>query len=107
MMTDSNVPVIGKLGVSTGNIFSLDTSNITTHAGVYYEFDITKTPDITLKDDVGTYNIKGKKDARMVYSVGINGNINKNTRIGVDIERSSFGDYNINHLVNANIRYSF
>ncbi|EMD3336976.1 autotransporter outer membrane beta-barrel domain-containing protein, partial [Escherichia coli] len=99
MMTDSNVPVIGKLGVSTGNIFSLDTSNITTHAGVYYEFDITKTPDITLRDDVGTYNIKGKKDARMVYSVGINGNINKNTRIGVDIERSSFGDYNINHLV--------
>ncbi|MWN88596.1 autotransporter outer membrane beta-barrel domain-containing protein, partial [Escherichia coli] len=44
---------------------------------------------------------------RVVFNVGVNTKIKENTRISLNVERSEFGSYNIDKLINANIRYTF
>ncbi|MCG4371309.1 autotransporter outer membrane beta-barrel domain-containing protein, partial [Escherichia coli] len=79
----------------------------TARAGLHYEFDLTDSADVHLKDAAGEHQINGRKDGRMLYGVGLNARFGDNTRLGLEVERSAFGKYNTDDAINANIRYSF
>ncbi len=43
----------------------------------------------------------------MLYNIGVNAQLNDNVRFGVELEQSAPGKYNVDHLINANLRYMF
>ncbi|MDP1323940.1 autotransporter outer membrane beta-barrel domain-containing protein, partial [Klebsiella pneumoniae] len=74
--------------------------------GLNYEFYITKSADTYIMDAAGNHQIDWKKDGRMLFSVGDNVNLGDNNRLGLETERSAFGRYNTESMINANLRYS-
>ncbi|EDT1338842.1 TPA: autotransporter outer membrane beta-barrel domain-containing protein [Salmonella enterica] len=61
----------------------------------------------TLRDATGEHRFTGEKDRRMLYNIGVNAQLNDNVRFGVELEQSAPGKYNVDHLINANLRYMF
>ncbi|MEW3275922.1 autotransporter outer membrane beta-barrel domain-containing protein, partial [Escherichia coli] len=100
-------PLVGRTGVVSGKTFSGKDWSLTARAGLHYEFDLTDSADVHLKDAAGEHQINGRKDGRMLYGVGLNARFGDNTRLGLEVERSAFGKYNTDNAINANIRYSF
>ncbi|EMK8059059.1 autotransporter outer membrane beta-barrel domain-containing protein [Escherichia albertii] len=107
MRRDSVNPLVGRTGVVSGKTFSGKDWSLTARAGLHYEFDLTDSADVHLKDAAGEHQINGRKDGRMLYGVGLNARFGDNTRLGLEVERSAFGKYNTDDAINANIRYSF
>lgn len=107
MRRDSVNPLVGRTGVVSGKTFSGKDWSLTARAGLHYEFDLTDSADVHLKDAAGEHQINGRKDGRMLYGVGLNARFGDNTRLGLEVERSAFGKYNTDNAINANIRYSF
>ena len=93
MRRNSVNPLVGRTGVVSGKTFSGKDWSLTARAGLHYEFDLTDSADVHLKDAAGEHQINGRKDGR--------------TRLGLEVERSAFGKYNTDDAINANIRYSF
>lgn len=100
-------PLIGRTGIESGKTFRGKDWELTALAGVSYQYDLFKPEKTVLEDLSGDTSIKNGKDNRMVFNIGINGKIKENTRISLNIERSEFGHYNIDKLINANFRYTF
>ncbi|ELQ2306706.1 autotransporter outer membrane beta-barrel domain-containing protein, partial [Escherichia coli] len=50
---------------------------------------------------------EGEKDSRMLMTVGMNAEIKDNMRLGLELEKSAFGKYNVDNAINANFRYVF
>ena len=107
MRRDSVNPLVGRTGVASGKTFSGKDWSLTARAGLHYEFDLTDSADVHLKDAAGEHQINGRKDGRMLYGVGLNARFGDNTRLGLEVERSAFGKYNVDNMINASIRYSF
>lgn len=107
MRRDSVNPLVGRTGVVSGKTFSGKDWSLTARAGLHYEFDLTDSADVHLKDAAGEHQINGRKDGRMLYGVGLNARFGDNTRLGLEVERSAFGKYNVDNMINASIRYSF
>lgn len=107
MRRNSVNPLVGRTGVVSGKTFSGKDWSLTARAGLHYEFDLTDSADVHLKDAAGEHQINGRKDGRMLYGVGLNARFGDNTRLGLEVERSAFGKYNTDDAINANIRYSF
>ncbi|EPH3086224.1 MULTISPECIES: S6 family peptidase [Enterobacteriaceae] len=107
MQRDKSNLLIGRTGIVSGKTFLGKGWSMTTKLGLNYEFDITKSADTYLMDAAGKHQIDGKKDGRMLFSVGANVNLGDNTRLGLETERSAFGRYNTDSMINANLRYSF
>ncbi|WP_149535106.1 S6 family peptidase [Escherichia albertii] len=107
MRRDSANPLVGRTGVVSGKTFSGKDWSLTARAGLHYEFDLTDSADVHLKDAAGEHQINGRKDGRMLYGVGLNARFGDNIRLGLEAERSAFGKYNTDNAINANIRYSF
>lgn len=107
MRRGSSNPLVGRSGVVSGKTFSGKDWSLTARAGLHYEFDLTDSADVHLKDAAGEHQINGRKDGRMLYGVGLNARFGDNTRLGLEVERSAFGKYNTDDAINANIRYSF
>ena len=107
MRRNSVNPLVGRTGVVSGKTFSGKDWSLIARAGLHYEFDLTDSADVHLKDAAGEHQINGRKDGRMLYGVGLNARFGDNTRLGLEVERSAFGKYNTDDAINANIRYSF
>ncbi|STY78738.1 Temperature-sensitive hemagglutinin tsh autotransporter precursor [Klebsiella pneumoniae] len=107
MRRDSASPLVGRTGVVSGKTFSGKDWSLTARAGLHYEFDLTDSADIHLQDTAGEHHINGGKDSRMLYGVGLNARLGDNIRFGLEAERSAFGKYNVDNMINAGIRYSF
>ncbi|HAL3321801.1 TPA: autotransporter outer membrane beta-barrel domain-containing protein [Escherichia coli] len=107
MRRDGVNPLVGRTGVVSGKTFSGKDWRLTARAGLHYEFDLTDSADVHLKDAAGEHQINGRKDGRMLYGVGLNARFGDNTRLGLEAERSAFGKYNTDNAINASIRYSF
>ncbi|WP_426346462.1 S6 family peptidase [Cronobacter universalis] len=100
-------PLIGRTGVESGKTFRGKDWELTTLAGVHYQYDLFKPAETVVHDFAGEAHIKNGKDSRVNFSLGVNAKIKENTRISLNIERSAFGHYDIDKAINANIRYSF
>ncbi|EAM9431594.1 TPA_asm: autotransporter outer membrane beta-barrel domain-containing protein [Salmonella enterica] len=100
-------PLTGRTGVSSGKTFTGKDWQVTTRAGVDYQFDLVSNGETALRDASGEHRFTGEKDSRMLYNVGINARLKENTRFGVELEQSAFGKYNVDHVINANLRYMF
>lgn len=107
MRRDSVSPLVGRTGVVSGKTFRGKDWSLTARAGLHYEFDLTESADIHLQDTAGEHHINGGKDSRMLYGVGVNARLSDNIRFGLEAERSAFGKYNVDNMINASIRYSF
>lgn len=100
-------PLIGRTGVDVGRTFSGDDWKVTARAGVGYQFDLLSNGETVLRDASGDKRFEGKKDSRMLMAVGMNAEFKGNMRLGLELEKSAFGKYNVDNAINANFRYSF
>ncbi|CAD5747085.1 autotransporter outer membrane beta-barrel domain-containing protein [Escherichia coli] len=100
-------PLIGRTGVDVGRTFSGDDWKITARAGLGYQFDLLANGETVLRDASGEKRFEGEKDSRMLMNVGMNAEIKDNMRLGLELEKSAFGKYNVDNAINANFRYSF
>ncbi|HDO5801215.1 TPA: autotransporter outer membrane beta-barrel domain-containing protein [Salmonella enterica subsp. enterica serovar Typhimurium] len=100
-------PLTGRTGVAFGKIFTGKEWQVTARAGVDYQFDLVSNGETALRDATGEHRFTGEKDSRMLYNIGVNAQLKDNVRFGVELEQSAFGKYNVDHLINANLRYMF
>ncbi|EFZ2447562.1 TPA: serine protease autotransporter toxin SepA [Shigella flexneri] len=100
-------PLIGRTGVDVGRAFSGDDWKITARAGLGYQFDLLANGETVLQDASGEKRFEGEKDSRMLMTVGMNAEIKDNMRLGLELEKSAFGKYNVDNAINANFRYVF
>ncbi|EFE9120012.1 autotransporter outer membrane beta-barrel domain-containing protein [Escherichia coli] len=107
MQRKQDNPLIGRTGVESGRTFRGKDWELTTLAGIHYQYDLFSPEDTVVRDFAGETRIKNGKDSRVNFSFGVNAIIKDNTRISLNIERSAFGHYDIDKAINANIRYTF
>ena len=100
-------PLVGRTGVELGKTFSGKDWSVTARAGTSWQFDLLNNGETVLRDASGEKRIKGEKDSRMLFNVGMNAQIKDNMRFGLEFEKSAFGKYNVDNAVNANFRYMF
>ncbi|ECA7614538.1 autotransporter outer membrane beta-barrel domain-containing protein, partial [Salmonella enterica subsp. enterica serovar Stanley] len=100
-------PLIGRTGVDVGRTFYGDGWKVTARAGLGYQFDLLANGETVLRDASGEKRFEGAKDSRMLMTVGMNAEIKDNMRLGLELEKSAFGKYNVDNAINANFRYSF
>lgn len=100
-------PLIGRTGVELGKTFSGKDWSVTARAGASWQFDLLNNGETVLSDASGEKRLKGEKDSRMLLNVGMNAQIKDNVRFGLEFEKSAFGKYNVDNVINANFRYSF
>ncbi len=100
-------PLIGRTGMESGKTFRGKDWELTTLAGIYYQYDLFNPAETIVHDIVGETNINTGKDNRVKFSLGVNAKIKEKTGISLNIERSALGHYDIENAINANIRYSF
>ena len=81
--------------------------SVTARAGTSWQFDLLNNGETVLRDASGEKRIKGEKDSRMLFNVGMNAQIKDNMRFGLEFEKSAFGKYNVDNAINANFRYMF
>lgn len=100
-------PLTSRIGVAFGKTFTGKDWQLTARAGVDYQFDLVSNGETVLRDASGEQRFTGEKDSRMLYSIGVNARLKDNLRFGAELEQSAFGKYNVNHIINANLRYMF
>lgn len=100
-------PLIGRTGVELGKTFNGKDWSVTARVGTSWQFDLLNNGETVLRDTSGEKRMKGEKDNRMLFNVGMNAQIKDNMRIGLEFEKSAFGKYNVNNAINANFRYMF
>ncbi len=100
-------PLIGRTGIELGKTFRGKDWSVTARAGTSWQFDLLNNGETVLRDASGEKRIKGEKDSRMLFNVGMNAQIKDNMRFGLEFEKSAFGKYNVDNAVNANFRYMF
>lgn len=100
-------PLVGRTGVEVGKTFSGKDWSVTARAGTSWQFDLLNNGETVLRDASGEKRIKGEKDSRMLFNVGMNAQIEDNMRFGLEFEKSAFGKYNVDNAINANFRYTF
>ncbi|MDJ7444041.1 autotransporter outer membrane beta-barrel domain-containing protein [Salmonella enterica] len=100
-------PLTGRTGVALGKTFTGKDWQVTARTGVDYQFDLVSNGETALHDGSGEHRFTGDKDSRMLYNVGVNARLKDNVRFGVELEQSAFGKYNVDHVINANLRYTF
>lgn len=100
-------PLVGRTGVELGKTFSGKDWSVTARAGTSWQFDLLNNSETVLRDASGEKRIKGEKDSRMLFNVGMNAQIKDNMRFGLEFEKSAFGKYNVDNAINANFRYMF
>lgn len=100
-------PLVGRTGVELGKTFSSKDWSVTARAGTSWQFDLLNNGETVLRDASGEKRIKGEKDSRMLFNVGMNAQIKDNMRFGLEFEKSAFGKYNVDNAINANFRYMF
>ncbi|EHH6605704.1 autotransporter outer membrane beta-barrel domain-containing protein [Escherichia coli] len=100
-------PLVGRTGVELGKTFSGKDWSVTARAGTSWQFDLLNNGETVLRDASGEKRIRGEKDRRMLFNVGMNAQIKDNIRFGLEFEKSAFGKYNVDNSINANFRYMF
>lgn len=100
-------PLIGRTGIELGKTFRGKDWSVTARAGTSWQFDLLNNGETVLRDASGEKRIKGEKDSRMLFNVGMNAQIKDNMRFGLEFEKSAFGKYNVDNAINANLRYMF
>lgn len=100
-------PLVGRTGVELGKTFSGKDWSVTARAGTSWQFDLLNNGETVLRDASGEKRIKGEKDSRMLFNVGMDAQIKDNMRFGLEFEKSAFGKYNVDNAINANFRYMF
>lgn len=96
-----------RTGVEFGKTLDGRDWQVTAKAGLSYQFDLRNTGATTYRDFAGESTVYNGKDGRMLANIGIDTRIKDNTRIGLTVEKSAFGKYNVDNAINANIRYTF
>ncbi len=103
---DSYIPLVLKSTLFIGANNIKDTK-LNLRAGFGYMGDLKKSGQKTFTDNLGTRHFDGLKDDRIFINLNTSYEINRNTRLSLDFEKSFLGDLNIDWSMNANLRYSF
>lgn len=102
-LNDSQM-LVARAGANLGKNFNIGSWEFLALLGLNYQGDLHKDNAIIVNGKTATNN---KKDHRMLMSIGLNAKAGEHLSFALSFERSAFGNYNVNRLINANIRYSF
>ncbi|WP_395755332.1 autotransporter outer membrane beta-barrel domain-containing protein [Edwardsiella ictaluri] len=100
-------PLLATAGVTLGQRFDIGEWQTTLRAGLDYQSELLSTGDTLLRDASGERTIRGERDSRLRYSLGIESRVGDGLQLGLEVERSSLGDYNLDYSVQATLRYRF
>ena len=100
-------PLLASGGVRVGRKVHVGAWQADLRAGVEYQGELLSSGDVIIQDAAGERRSKGKKDSRLRYSLGMETQALDTLRVGVELERSSLGDYNQDYGVSATLRYTF
>lgn len=100
-------PLVGRTGVVLGQRFEGTHWKIDARLGAHYEWDIVATQSVLLDDGLTAHELQSERDGRFIYALGVNAEVSDQVRLGLEVQRSAGGRFDIGHLVNANLRYSF
>ncbi|MBT0860006.1 autotransporter outer membrane beta-barrel domain-containing protein [Campylobacter coli] len=103
---DSYIPLVLKSTLFIG-VNNIKDTKLNLRAGLGYMGDLKKSGQKTFTDNLGTRHFDGLKDDRIFINLNTSYEINRNTRLSLDFEKSFLGDLNIDWSMNANLRYSF
>ncbi|WP_083274996.1 S6 family peptidase [Edwardsiella hoshinae] len=100
-------PLLATAGLALGKHFISGQGQTTLRMAIDYQSELLTTGDTQLRDASGERTIRGDRDARLRYSLGIESRISDALQLGLEVERSSFGDYNLDYSLQATLRYRF
>lgn len=84
-----------------------DNANLRLGAGYIIDVNKPKNATITAKNSKVKEVIKGERDNKFYINLGGSYKINDNLRLNLGYERTFSADYNIDHQINAVVRYTF
>ncbi|MGR3863752.1 S6 family peptidase [Edwardsiella anguillarum] len=100
-------PLLATAGVALGKRVDIGEWQTTLRAGLDYQSALRPAGDTRLRDASGERTIRGERDGRLRYSLGAESRIGDALQLGLEVERSSLGDYNLDYSVQATLRYRF
>ncbi|MWL43952.1 autotransporter outer membrane beta-barrel domain-containing protein [Escherichia coli] len=99
--------LVGRTGVDFARKFTGKDWAITAKIDTSYQFDILNDNQTILRDAYNETTVKSGRDNRVLVGARLAFELGKNTRVGIDYERSFGGKYNIDNELNLKVRYSF
>lgn len=96
--------LVGRAGFNFAREVWLGHVRVYVLGGLSYQWEMVKNAEILIEGDSAKNN---NKDSRMLMNLGLNMVASENLRIGLTLEKSIFGNYDIDLAVNLNARYSF
>ncbi|EFO4089945.1 autotransporter outer membrane beta-barrel domain-containing protein, partial [Escherichia coli] len=102
---DYNV-LVGRTGVDFARKLTGKDWSIVAKIDTSYQFDILNDNQTILSDAYNETTVKFGHDSRVLVGARLAFELGKNTRVGIDYERSFGGKYNIDNELNLKVRYS-
>lgn len=99
--------LVGRTGVDFARKLTGKDWSIVAKIGTSYQFDILNDNQTILSDAYNETTVKFGHDSRVLVGARLAFELGKNTRVGIDYERSFGGKYNIDNELNLKVRYSF
>ncbi|EPC6271138.1 autotransporter outer membrane beta-barrel domain-containing protein, partial [Escherichia coli] len=99
--------LVGRTGVDFARKFTGKDWSIVAKIDTSYQFDILNDNQTILSDAYNETTVKFGHDSRVLVGARLAFELGKNTRVGIDYERSFGGKYNIDNELNLKVRYSF
>lgn len=108
--TKSSFALIGRVGADMLSNFRLGERGGYWRVGASLVKDFTNRSTMTIDDNVQatsarSHTIKG--DFRLLLSTGFDMRLSQNSRLYFEVDKSFFGNYNLDYVVSAGFRYNF
>lgn len=108
--TKSSFALIGRVGADMLSNFKLGERGGYWRVGASLVKDFTNRSTMTIDDNVQatsarSHTIKG--DFRLLLSAGFDMRLSQNSRLYFEVDKSFFGNYNLDYVVSAGFRYNF
>ena len=108
--TKSSFALIGRVGADMLSNFRFGNSGGFWRVGASLVKDFTNRSTMTIDDNVQatsarSHTIKG--DFRLLLSAGLDMRLSQNSRLYFEVDKSFFGNYNLDYVVSAGFRYNF
>lgn len=108
--TKSSFALIGRVGADVLSNFKLGERGGFWRVGASLVKDFTNRSTMSIDDNVQatsarSHTIKG--DFRLLLSAGLDMRLSQNSRVYFEVDKSFFGNYNLDYVVSAGFRYNF
>lgn len=106
----SSFALIGRVGTDVLQNFTLGRSAGYWRVGASLVGDFLNRGRLAIDDNVAHTDARSHtigRDFRVVFNAGLDMRLSRNSRIYFEVDKSFFGNYNLDYIVSAGLRYNF